>query len=94
MAIIRSSKNKKGTRSTHYDTSRNKVLSSYRSSSGRIKHYDKNGRYFISSEAFHLELMTRIELVSRILTNGEKPSNTKNNRIKTIIFHCMFAVSA
>lgn len=49
MAIIRSSKNKKGTRSTHYDTSGNKVLSSYRSSSGRIKHYDKNGRYLGST---------------------------------------------
>ena len=49
MAIIRSSKNKKGTRSTHYDTSGNKVLSSYRSSSGRVKHYDKNGRYLDST---------------------------------------------
>ena len=49
MAITKRYSNKKGTRSVHYDTSGNKVLSSYRSSSGQIKHYAKNGRYLGST---------------------------------------------
>ena len=49
MAIIQSYKNKRGTRSSHYDMSGNKVLSSYRGSNGRVKHYDANGRHLGST---------------------------------------------
>lgn len=49
MAITKRYSNKKGTRSAHYDTSGNKVLSSHHSSNGRVKHYDGNGKYLGST---------------------------------------------
>ena len=44
MGTIRSHKNSRGSRTVHYN-GKDKLLSSYKGSNGRVKHYDSNGRY-------------------------------------------------
>lgn len=86
MAITKRYSNKKGTRSSHYDTSGNKVLSSHRGSNGRVKHYDGNGKYLGSTReggygrVHHYDENGRRTGTSYIKPSGSIRHYSANNR--------------